>query len=50
MLLDPGGKILYEPTITLNPEQIQTFQRAGYLVLPSLTSAEEVERLQGDDG
>ncbi len=47
MLLDPGGKILYEPTLALNPEQIQTFQRAGYLVLPSLTSAEEVERLQG---
>jgi ectoine hydroxylase-related dioxygenase (phytanoyl-CoA dioxygenase family) len=38
---------MQQPTITLNEEQIAFFQRTGYLVLPAITTAAEVERLQG---
>lgn len=37
---------MYEPTVKLSDEQIAFFQREGYLVLPALTTAAEVERLQ----
>jgi ectoine hydroxylase-related dioxygenase (phytanoyl-CoA dioxygenase family) len=37
---------MYQPTITLTAEQIDFYQREGYLVLPDLTTAAEVERLQ----
>lgn len=36
-----------QPNISLSQEQIAFFQREGYLTIPSLTTAEEVERLQG---
>jgi ectoine hydroxylase-related dioxygenase (phytanoyl-CoA dioxygenase family) len=37
---------MLKPTITLTPEQITFFQREGYLTLPAITTAEEVERLR----
>jgi ectoine hydroxylase-related dioxygenase (phytanoyl-CoA dioxygenase family) len=38
---------MVQPTVTLTAEQIDAFHRDGYLALPALTTAEEVERLQG---
>ncbi len=35
-----------KPTIKISQEQIDFFHREGYLVLPSLTTPEEVERLK----
>ena len=35
-----------QPTLTLTAEQIDHFHREGYLALPALTTAAEVERLQ----
>ena len=35
------------PTLTLSPEQIAHFHREGYLVLPAITTPEEVESLRG---
>ena len=37
---------MVQPTVTLTAEQIDAFHRDGYLALPALTTAEEVERLQ----
>ncbi len=37
---------MYQPTITLTPEQIDFFHRQGYLTLPAITTAAEVIRLQ----
>jgi len=37
---------MYQPTIMLTPDQIDFYQREGYLVLPDLTTPAEVERLQ----
>lgn len=34
------------PTVCLDDEQIEMFHRTGYLVLPAITTPEEVERLQ----
>ena len=33
---------MVEPTISLTPEQIEFYRRAGYLALPQLTTADEV--------
>jgi ectoine hydroxylase-related dioxygenase (phytanoyl-CoA dioxygenase family) len=38
---------MYQPTTALQADQIEFFQRQGYLALPAITTAEEVERLQG---
>ncbi len=38
---------MHQPTVTLHEEQIAFFQRNGYLVLPAITTAAEVEQLQG---
>ena len=38
---------MHQPTITLHEEEIAFFQRNGYLVLPAITTAAEVEQLQG---
>ena len=35
-----------QPTMTLTPEQIEFFHREGYLALPAITSAEEVNGLR----
>lgn len=35
-----------QPTLTLTPDQIAFFQEQGYLTLPAITTAAEVEQLQ----
>ena len=38
---------MHQPTIMLQEDEIAFFQQNGYLVLPSITTAEEVKSLQG---
>lgn len=38
---------MHQPTITLDEEQIVFFHQHGYLALPAITTAAEVEQLQG---
>ena len=37
---------MYSPTVTLNEEQIAAFHQDGYLVLPEITTTEEIGRLR----
>lgn len=38
---------MIQPTLTLTPDQIHFFHEHGYLTLPAITTAAEVEQLQG---